>query len=535
MDQRIQDVVILGGGTAGWMTASYLQKVFEGTVRITLVEADTIPRIGVGEATIPNLQRVFFDRLGIPEDEWMRECNAAFKMAVKFVNWRKRDQGARDNHFYHAFGLIPNVDNIPLSHFWAHKRLHDPAYQTAVDYACYREPPMMDANLAPRYRDGSRATWYAWHFDAALVAAFLRKKAVGWGVHHVVDELSHVEHHQNGFIKALHTKKGHVLAGDLFIDCSGFRGLLINQAMNEPFLDMSDYLLNDSAVATQVPNDDARDGIEPYTSSIAMKAGWTWKIPMLGRFGTGYVFSSRHSTRDEATRDFCALWKLDPEKTQFNHIKFRTGRNRRAWVKNCVGIGLASCFVEPLESSGIYFIYAAIYQLAKHFPDKGFNPVLRDHFNREVEFMFDDTRDFLQAHYLTATRDDSSYWLANKHELTLSDALEDKLEAWKNGLVVNMPVADERAYYSNFESEFRNFWTNSSYYCILAGMGWMPERSLATIGYRPGSIAKAEEALQSVRLEQRQLLSSLPSNYEFLQRLHRKNGMELEPLRAKAG
>jgi tryptophan halogenase len=527
MDNAIRDVVILGGGTAGWMTASYLQKTFEGTVRITLMEADSIPKIGVGEATIPNLQRVFFDHLGIPEDEWMRECNAAFKMAVKFVNWRKKEPGAPDNHFYHSFGLIPNVDNIPLSHYWVLRNEGRQVPDEAVDYACYREPLVMDANLSPRFRDGSRAVNYAWHFDANLVADYLRRIAIKWGVQHVVDELESVEKHPDGRIRALRTRKGRVLEADLFVDCSGFRSLLMNQAMGEPFLDMSDHLLCDSAVATPIQHDDARLGIEPYTSAIAKRHGWIWKTPMLGRFGTGYVYSSRFCSQDEAIREFSAHWGIDPDKTPFNRIRFRVGRNRRSWVKNCVSIGLSSCFLEPLESSGIYFITAAIYQLAKHFPDKNFNPVLIDRFNREIEYMFDDSRDFIQAHFLTSSRDDTPFWLANKHDLKLSDNIQDKLQTWKAGLTVNMPVASEEAYYGNFETEFRNFWTNSSYYCVLAGMGWMPEQPLATLRYRPSAMARAEEAFQNIKLKQEDLLKRLPSHYEFLQRLHGKNGLEL--------
>jgi tryptophan halogenase len=529
MDNAIRDVVILGGGTAGWMTASYLQKVFEGTVRITLMEADTIPKIGVGEATIPNLQRVFFDRLGIPEDEWMRACNGAFKMAVKFINWRKRAPGEKENHFYHAFGLIPNVDNVPLSHYWVLRNEGRSRPDEAVDYACYREPPIMDANLAPRFRDGSHAVNYAWHFDAHRVADYLRSLAINWGVRHVVDELESVEKTPEGNIRALRTRKGQVLEGDLFVDCSGFRSLLIGKAMEEPFLDMSDHLLCDSAVATPIEHDDARLGIEPYTSSIAKRHGWIWKTPMLSRFGTGYVYSSRFCSQDEAVREFSQHWGLDPEKTPFNRIRFRVGRNRRSWVKNCVSIGLSSCFLEPLESSGIYFITAAIYQLAKHFPEKNIDPVLVDRFNREIESMFDDSRDFIQAHFLTSSRDDSPFWLANKHDLKLSDNIQDKLETWKAGLVVNMPVATEEAYYGNFENEFRNFWTNSSYYCILAGMGWMPERPLPTLRYRPSSVARAEAAFQNMKLRQELLLKQLPTHYEFLRRLHRQDGLDLAP------
>src|SRR5688500_16126967 len=229
---------------------------------------------------------------------------------------------------------------------------------------------------------------------------------MGWGAKHVLDETEGTDFTPDGFLADTATKGGDVIKGDLFVDCSGFRGLLINKAMEEPFLDMSDHLLCDSAVATAVPNDDERYGIEPYTSAIAMSCGWTWKIPMLTRFGTGYVYSSKFISRDNATEEFLKLWGLS-ESVKLNQISFRVGRNRRAWVKNCVSIGLASCFLEPLESTGIYFIYAAIYQLVKHFPDQGFDERLMASFNREIETMFDDSRDFLQAHYLATPRRDT--------------------------------------------------------------------------------------------------------------------------------
>jgi tryptophan halogenase len=437
---------------------------------------------------------------------------------VRFDNWRKPRAEGVDDHFYHTFGILPNVDNVPLSHYWALKRAE--GWDEPFEYACYREPALLDARLAPRFLDGSRATYYAWHFDAHLVADYLKKIATGWGVKHVIDQVENVDLTEDGAIGTLRTTQGNTLRADLFIDCSGFRGLLINKALQEPFIDMSDYLINDSAVATAVPHDDERHGVEPYTSAIAMSSGWTWKIPMLGRFGSGYVYSSKFATQDEATLEFCKLWNLDPEKQNLNKIRFRVGRNRRAWVKNCVSIGLSSCFVEPLESSGIYFIYAAIYQLAKHFPDKSFNPVLVDRFNKEIEFMFDDTRDFIQMHYLTTPREDTPFWRANKHELRLSEDVRYKLESYKAGLAVNMPVTDEDSYYSSFEAEFRNFWTNGSFYCILAGMGWEPQQSIPSIRYRPESLRKAELVFQDLKRRSAELKGTLPTNHQFLKQLH---------------
>jgi tryptophan halogenase len=529
MDHRIKSVVILGGGTAGWMTAAYLGKALQQTVRITVLEAQSIPKIGVGEATVPNLQRVVFDYLGIPEDEWMRECNASFKTAVKFINWRTPGEGVpqartwqgRPDHFYHPFGLLPSQDQIPMSHYWSRKRLAGETDEP-FDYSCFREPAIMDALRAPRYADGTPATYYAWHFDAHLVAAFLRRFATEkQGVVHVEDELNEVRLDDQGFITALTTKGGKTLEGDLFIDCSGFRGLLINKALGEPFIDMSDHLLCDSAVATAVPHDDAAYGVEPYTSAIAMKSGWTWKIPLLSRFGSGYVYSSRFASESEATADFCRLWNLDPETTPLNKIRFRVGRNRRAWVNNCVSIGLASCFLEPLESTGIYFIYAAIYQLAKHFPDRRFDPVLIRLFNHQIETTFDDTRDFIQAHFYYSPRTDTPFWAANK-ELTLTDSILEKVAMYRSGIPVNPPLTDERGYYGNFEAEFNNFWTNGSYYCILTGMGVLPDRPLPALTYKPEAQQAAEALFDSVRLKQRELVETLPSNYDFLRRLHQR-------------
>jgi tryptophan halogenase len=517
-DNLIKRIVILGGGTAGWMTASYLSKALHGTVHVTLMEAKTIPRIGVGEASVPNLQRAFFDYLGLPEDEWMKGCNAAFKTAIKFVNWQAPAENGVNNHFYHPFGLLPNCDDVPLSHYWLLRR--GAGDGEPYDYACFKEPPVMDAKLSPRHLDGRKAVNYAWHFDAHLVADYLRNFSVSkQGVRHVIDELEGVTKDADGFLTALKTKGGLTIEGDFFIDCSGFRSMLINEAMGEPFIDMSDYLMCDSAVAAAVPNDDEKNGIEPYTSSIAMDAGWTWKIPMLGRFGTGYVYSSRFATVDEAGRDFCKLWNLDPEKTALNKIRFRVGRNRRAWVKNVVGIGLSSCFLEPLESTGIYFIYASNFFLAKYFPDKSFDPVLSDRFNKEIENMFDDCRDFIQAHYVVSPRMDTPFWRMNK-ELRLSDNIKEKMDTYKAGLPVNMSTTDESTYYTNFESEFRNFWTNGSYYSIFGGLGLVPDKPMPALRHRANAKERAEPIFARVKSQQRELLATLPTNYEYLKQLH---------------
>jgi tryptophan halogenase len=380
----------------------------------------------------------------------------------------------------------------------------------------------MDELKSPRWMDGTRAMRYAWHFDANLVADYLRRFATSrQGVTHIQDKMVEVVQDERGFVTALRTEGGRTIEGDLFVDCSGFRGLLINQAMGEPFLDMSDHLINDSAVATALPHDDAAHGVEPYTSAIAMSSGWTWKIPMLGRFGTGYVYSSRFCSEDDAIEEFSSMWGLDPKNTDFNRIRFRVGRNQRAWVKNVVSVGLSSCFVEPLESTGIYFITGALFQLVKNFPDRNFDPVLMKQFNQEIEAMFDDTRDFIQAHFYYSPRTDTPFWRANK-ELVLAEQIEEKVRMYEAGLVVNMPVVDETSYYQNLEAEFRNFWTNNNYYCVLAGLGRLPQQPLPVLAHRPESVSGSAPLFAELKKRQQDLAEHLPTTYEYLKSFHGK-------------
>jgi hypothetical protein len=525
MGDRIEKVVILGGGTAGWMTASYLAKALSGTAEIVVLEAPAVPRIGVGEATLPNLQAVFFDYLGLKESDWMPKCNGSFKSGIKFINWRTPGEAAAQprtapdgsDHFYHVFGLLPEHDSLPLSHYWMQQRASGETDER-FDYACYWLPTLMDAKKAPCWPDGRQATSYAWHFDANLVAEFLQELATSQlGVRHVQDRMVDVEMDDRGFIAALHTEQGERLDADFFVDCSGFRGLLINHAMAEPFLDMSDHLLCDSAVATAVPHDDDA-GVEPYTSAIAMPSGWTWKIPLLGRFGTGYVYASRYCDQETAIRDFCGMWDLDPNETPLNKIRFRVGRNRRAWVRNCVSIGLSSCFLEPLESTGIYFVTAAIYHLARNFPDKTFDEALIANFNREIETMFDDSRDFIQAHFAFSPRTDTQFWRAN-HELALSANFAEKMDMYDAGLPVNAPVVDVDTYYHNFEAEFRNFWTNGSYYCVLAGLGRIPRNPLPLLAHQPDAVQASTVLFDEVKQTAAKMLSELPSLTDYLRQL----------------
>ncbi len=534
MSQPIQRILIVGGGTAGWMTASYLTKALGDDVEISLVESETVKKIGVGEATLPSLQQVFFNFLGIPESEWMQQVNGSYKVGVKFINWSQTPTlGQPDRSFYHIFGGMPTCEGIPLQQYWLRKHLAGTTTE-AMQYACYSEAALLDQKLSPVFCDRNPAMYYAWHFDAHLVAEYLTKWSTERGVNRIVDDVVEVAlEPETGNIQSVNTRTGKTLTADLYIDCSGFRSLLLGKALKEPFLDMNDALLCDSAVATPVPHDDEKYGIEPYTSSIAMKHGWTWKTPMQGRFGTGYVYSSKSCSQDEAAREFQQLWNLDEEKP-LKHLKFRVGRTERTWVKNCVGIGLASSFLEPLESTGIYFIYAALYQLVKHWPSQALEPQLKKQFNRKVTWMFDDCLDFVQMHYFTTEREDTAFWQANRYDLKKSDSIQEKLDLYKAGLPVGAVVSNSADYYSAFDFEFENFWSNSNYYCVLSGMGVHPEQSPPLLEHNPHAVEKAEQIFADIRLRTTALAQKLPSTYEALQNLHQQKQYQPQPFQAVA-
>ncbi|HYN21230.1 MAG TPA: tryptophan halogenase family protein, partial [Thermoanaerobaculia bacterium] len=380
-----KSICIVGGGSSGWMTAAYLRKALSG-VDITVVEAPHIKTIGVGEATFSTI-KLFFDFLGLEEHDWMPSCNATYKLAIKFANWTKSG-----GHFYHPFQRYEMVDGYNMGEWWLKLKRGEEAF----DYSCFTIPALCDNKRSPRYLDGRvfddkvQAFFsngervpnaflsdhqvqypYAYHFDAGLLANFLEAYSTKRGVRKIEDEVIQVALREDGGISHLVTRGHGMLSADLFVDCSGFRGLLINQALQEPFISFNDSLLNDSAVAMQVPSDIRTHGIKPYTTATAMSSGWVWDIPLYGRVGTGYVYCSEFLSKDEAEAEFRQHLGPAAEGCKANHIKMRIGRSRNSWVKNCVAIGLSSGFVEPLESTGIFFIQHGIEELVHHFQNGG--------------------------------------------------------------------------------------------------------------------------------------------------------------------
>jgi len=431
MANKIPSILVVGGGTSGWITASMIKKAFGERITISLIESEDIGVIGVGEATVPTL-RAILQNLGLDEADFMKHCQGTFKLGVKFVNWRK-PQGQKLHHYYHAFGPMPEWDGVNLSEYWLYLQRKG----WTVDFAssCYKNPWLCEAKKSPKFNDTPEYQGivdYTYHVDAKLFAAYLRNFAKSWGVKHLVGNVLSVDLNSEGAIDCVKTDKHGELRADLFLDCTGFRGLLINQAMGEKFIPYSKSLLCDRAVTVLVPKNPKETGIQPYTTAHALKAGWVWNIPLQTRDGTGYVYSSSFVSDAEAEREFREFLGKDGEKGDVHAIKMRIGRNPHAWVKNCIAIGLSGGFIEPLESSGIGFIYIAVNHLLSLLEKHPQDPEKIAIFNDQIASVYDMIRDFIVLHYCLTDREDSPFWLANQKDLFLPDSFREHLEIWKS-------------------------------------------------------------------------------------------------------
>ncbi|MFI8323777.1 tryptophan halogenase family protein [Streptomyces sp. NPDC085529] len=512
---KTKRVVVVGGGTAGWMTASYLVAAFGERIDVTVVESARVGTIGVGEATFSDI-RHFFEFLKLSESDWMPACNATYKLAVRFENWREPG-----HHFYHPFEQLGSVDGFPLSDWW----LRNPT-TSRFDKDCFVMASLCDAERSPRYLDGklidqgfveqqrdettARSTIveyqgtqfpYAYHFEAALLAKFLTTYSTDRGVRHIVDDVTDVVLDEDGYIGHVQTAEHGRLEGDLFVDCTGFRALLLNKALEEPFVSYQDTLPNDSAVALQVPLDMDREPLRPCTTATAQDAGWIWTIPLISRIGTGYVYSADYTTPEEAERTLREFVGPAAQDVEANHIKMRIGRSRRSWVKNCVGIGLSSGFVEPLESTGIFFIHHAIEQIVKYFPASRDDHRLRDLYNESIAHVQDGVREFLVLHYVGAKRADNQYWKDTKTR-TIPDTLAERIENWK------YKVPDAQTVFPHYHGL-----PPYSYNCILLGTGGIEVRHSPALDMADDRAAIAE--FERIRLKAEKLVAELPTQNEY--------------------
>lgn len=452
--KNIQRVVIVGGGTAGWMTAAALAKIVGPITNIILIESEQIGTVGVGEATIPSI-RLFNKLIGLNENEFLQRTKGTIKLGIEFNNW-----GQQDDSYLHAFGNLGlDLGMAKFYQYWLRQRESDDT-SSLWDYSFNAQAAKLNRFQPIDHIEGTPLSGltHAFHFDAGLYASYLREHSEKQGVHRVEGKVERVNLNPNtGFIESVALDGEATVEGDLFIDCSGFRAILIDGALGSEYDDWSHYLPCDRAIA--VPCEPSGK-LLPYTKSTAHSAGWLWRIPLQHRIGNGNVFCSRFMSDSEA--ESVLMSSLDGEPTDSPRlIKFTTGMRRQAWVKNCVAIGLSSGFMEPLESTSIHLIQSSISRLLTLFPTQQYSQCDVAEFNRQTVFEFESIRDFLILHYKANTRKGCEFWEMCA-EMPIPDSLDNRLNLFKEG---------GRLFRNNDE-----LFTDVAWIQVLLGQGVIPNQ-----------------------------------------------------------
>jgi tryptophan halogenase len=431
----LRKILIVGGGTAGWLSANYLARTLNAvaaqSIQITLVESADIGILGVGEGTFPSI-RGTLAAIGLDEARFLRETTATFKQGIKFVDWVRTPGMPGVDHYFHPFSLPSQRGDSPeLLPYW----LLGAAPGTAFAEAATMQKRVVDAARGPKRISDSEYQGrlnYAYHFDAARFAALLAEHGRSLGVQHCIATVDSVELDEQGAIARVITREAGALTADLYIDCTGFRAALIGKALGSSFRSAQDTLFTDRAVAIQVPYARADTPIPSYTISTAHEAGWTWDIGLHARRGIGYVYSTRHT--DDARAEQVLRDYIGPAANDLSArlLKFEAGFRPQQWHKNCVAVGLSAGFVEPLESTGIGLIEMAAYLIGHLLPADGDMTHVAKHFNRVMTTRFERIFDFIKMHYFLSQRRDSQFWIDNADPATAPDTLKDQLAMWRS-------------------------------------------------------------------------------------------------------
>lgn len=491
--KQLEHILIVGGGSAGWMAAALLSKLFKGLYRITLIESEDIGTVGVGEATIPAIKK-YNELLGLDENDFMRRTQGSFKLGIQFVDW-----GALGDSYIHGFGVIGrDLEWLRCHQYWLRMQRQGQPSDLAdysINTAAALENRFMRADAKmPDSPIGHIA--HAFHFDASLYAKYLRGRAEAAGVTRREGKVADVTlRAEDGWVESVTMDDGEVIAADLFIDCSGFRGLITEQALKTGYETWTHWLPCDRAMAVPCSR---VEPFTPYTRSTARPAGWQWRIPLQHRTGNGHVYSSAHM--DDAEAERILLSNLDGEQmAEPNRIHFVTGKRKKVWNKNCVAVGLASGFLEPLESTSLHLIQSAIIRMVRLLPDAGFDPATVAEFNRQTDFEYERIRDFIILHYKATTRDDTPFW-RHCRDMEVPDTLQRKIDLWgANGRIFR---------------EDEELFAEESWIQVLLGQGIVPR------GYDPLVDLKSNDEIAqfmgNVRGVIRKCVDLMPAHSDYV-------------------
>jgi tryptophan halogenase len=485
-DKKIKKVVIAGGGTAGWMAAAAFAKLIGKNLDVVLIESDEIPTVGVGEATIPTLH-IFHQLLGLGEQEFMAATNATFKLGISFENWRdvKKD-------YIHSFGFLgQGCWAAGFQHFWLKGRERGIASDIG-DYV----PEHLGAREGKFAVLAGQELNHAYHLDAGLYAKLLRKIASKHGATRIEGKIEEVNlDEESGYINSLTLDSGQVIDGDLFIDCTGFKGLLIEKALHTGYDDWSHLLPCDSAIAVQTKTVGKP---VPYTRAIARDAGWQWRIPLQNRTGNGFVFCSKYMSDDEAKQTL--LDNIEGERlNEPRVIKFKTGQRRKYWNKNCIAMGLSSGFIEPLESTGIHLFQRAIVRLLLMFPSQGINQSDVDEYNIQTKEEAENIKDFIILHYYLTERKDTPFW-RHCSSMDIPESLKHRMKLFKESGQV-FKKGDE-------------LFGETSWIQVMLGQGLMPEQYHPIVDMM--SDDELRNFLNNIKLGVKRQVEKWPDSNDFI-------------------
>ncbi len=458
---RLTNIVILGGGTAGWITANLMVAKWRNkNVNITLVESPSIGTIGVGEGSTPHLKE-FFEKIGVSEKEWMPSCNATYKNGIRFNGWSSR---VGFESYFHPFASRIDAFSAPALAYNSIYRRKGLAVDSHPD-RFYLSSYLAENHKTPIPEDNFPfPIGYGYHFDATLLGQYLARVAKLRGVTHIEGKVTDIGKHANGDIAFLVLDGGQKLSADFFVDCSGFGGELIQKQLEVPFVSFKNNLFNDSAVAIPSP---ANTKLNSQTISTTLKYGWAWDIPLTNRTGNGYVYSSAHCSAEQAEIELREKLNLLDSEVEARHLKMKVGRVEQHWHRNCLAVGLSQGFIEPLEATALLLVQETIEKFLEHY-----DPSLREwnsrkEFNAEINNKFDGIRDYIVAHYRLSSRDDTEYWQMNSENPNISDQLKRIVNAWVAGEDLSDAISQNGA---------KNSYPPFSWHCILAGYGVFPNQ-----------------------------------------------------------
>lgn len=506
MMRPVKNIVIVGGGTAGWLTAGVIAAKHRSRMAagftVTLVESPNTPIIGVGEGTWPTL-RTTLAKIGVSETDFFRECDAAFKQGAKFARWTT---GAEDDAYYHPLMLPQGFHQLNLVPHW----LSDGGVRSFCDTVT-PQGRICDDGLAPKTiatPEYDAVANYAYHLDAGKFAPFLQRHCCEkLGVRHVLADVRQVLLAKDGDIRAIDTEQAGEIEGDLFVDCTGFRSLLLGEALGVPFKDCSDVLFCDTALAVQIPYEHEDSPIASHTISTAQSAGWIWDIGLPTRRGTGHVFSSNHISDDEAERELRAYLGPAGKGLDVRKIKIRSGHRETFWKGNCVAVGLAAGFLEPLEASAIVLIELSAKLIAEQMPRcREVMDVVASRFNATTHYRWGRIIDFLKLHYVLTKRTDSAFWRDNVQPETIPDRLQELMLLWKY----------QSPWFHDEFDRVEEVFPPASYQYVLYGMGFRTEVEAEALA---GDARLAERAMRENATQTERLRAGLPRHRDLIRKI----------------